>query len=77
MMILPDQVKMQDYDRSNTDENVKFIFGHIVTPSQQAKGLKSKLDYCTVWLVGTHPFILLVLFTYQEIANLLLFSGIT
>ena len=35
---------MQDYDHSDSDENVKFIFGNNVTPSQQAKGLKYKLD---------------------------------
>ena len=52
---------MQDYNHSNTDENVKFIFGPIVPPTQQAKGLKSKLD-CTVWLVNTHPCLLLDFF---------------
>ena len=54
---------MQDYDHSNTDENVKFIFGHIVTPSQQAKGLKSKLDllYC---MVSGHPSLHTVGFVY-------------
>ena len=66
---------MQDYDHSNTDENVKFIFGHIVTPSQQAKGLKSKLDllYC---MVSGHPSLDTVGFIcLQKIANLLLFSA--